>query len=101
LTELIWMMRPQPRSTMSGTTCLVTLNMLLRLVSITASQSSRVILRNMRSRVMPALLTSTSIGPCSALALVKASVVDCQSLTLPTLAWKVKPSAFCSSSHFW
>ena len=72
---------------MSGMTCLVTLNMELRLVSITASQSSRVIFRNMRSRVMPALLTSTSMGPCSALALAKASAVDCQSATLPTLAW--------------
>ena len=62
--------------------------MLLRLVSITALQSSGVILRNMRSRVMPALLTSTSMLPCSALALVKASTVDCQSPTLPTEAWK-------------
>jgi uncharacterized protein YbcC (UPF0753/DUF2309 family) len=60
--------------------------MLFRLVSITASQSSRVIFRNMRSRVMPALLTSTSIGPCSALALVKASTVESQSATLPTEA---------------
>jgi hypothetical protein len=32
-------------------------------------QSSGVIFRNMRSRVMPALLTSTSIAPCSALRL--------------------------------
>ena len=71
---------------MSGTTCLVTLNMLFRLVSITACQSSGDIFRNMRSRVMPALLTSTSMGPCSALALLKASTVDCQSPTLPTLA---------------
>ena len=70
------MMRPKPRSTMSGTTCLVTLNIEFRLVSITASQSSRVIFRNMRSLVMPALLTSTSIGPCSALALAKASTVE-------------------------
>jgi hypothetical protein len=84
LTELIWMMRPQPFSTMPGTTCLVTLNMLLRLVSITAFQSSGDIFRNMRSRVMPALFTSTSIGPCSATALVKASTVLSQSATLPT-----------------
>ncbi len=81
------MMRPQPFSTMPGTTCLVTLNMLLRLVSMTAFQSSGVIFRNMRSRVMPALFTSTSMGPTSALALVKASTVDCQSATLPTEAW--------------
>ena len=38
-TLLMLMMRPQPFSTMSATTCLVTLNMLFRLVSITASQS--------------------------------------------------------------
>jgi len=74
---------------MSGTTCLVTLNMLLRLVSITASQSSRVIFTNMRSRVMPALLTSTSIGPCSALAFWKACTVESQSATLPDEAKKV------------
>ena len=69
---------------MSGTTCLVTLNMLFRLVSMTAFQSSGDIFRNMRSRVMPALLTSTSIGPCSALALANASTVESQSATLPT-----------------
>ncbi len=80
------MMRPQPFSTMPGTTCLVTLNMLVRLVSITASQSSRVIFTNMRSRVMPALLTSTSIAPCSLMALVKACTVESQSATLPTEA---------------
>ena len=78
------MMRPQPFSTMSATTCLVTLNMLFRLVSITASQSSRDIFRNMRSRVIPALFTSTSMVPCSALAWVNASTVESQSPTLPT-----------------
>ncbi|MCC2634690.1 MAG: hypothetical protein K0S48_2576 [Ramlibacter sp.] len=74
---------------MSPTTCLVTLNMEFRLVSITASQSSRDIFRNMRSRVMPALLTSTSMPPCSAFALLKASTVESQSPTLPTEAWNV------------
>jgi hypothetical protein len=33
---------------------------------------------------MPALLTSTSIAPCSAIALVKAWTVESQSPTLPT-----------------
>ncbi len=80
------MMRPKPFSTMSGTTCLVTLNMELRLVLMTASQSSRVIFRNMRSRVMPALLTSTSMEPWSALALENAATVESHSATLPTLA---------------
>ncbi len=80
------MIRPQPRSTMSGTTCLVALNSEVRLVLITASHSSRVILTNRRSRVMPALFTSTSIGPCSALVLANASTVESQSATLPTEA---------------
>ncbi len=80
------MMRPHPRSTISGTTCLVTLNMLLRLVSITACQSSGVIFKNIRSRVIPALFTSTSIGPCSALACANAVTVESQSATLPTEA---------------
>ena len=83
-------MRPQPFSTMPGTTCLVTLNMLFRLVSMTAFQSSGVIFRNMRSRVMPALLTSTSIGAMlGSRALVKAATVESQSATLPTEAWKL------------
>ena len=69
---------------MPGTTCLVTLNMAFKLVSITAFQSSGVIFKNMRSRVIPALLTSTSITPCCSTALVKAAVVDSQSATLPT-----------------
>ena len=53
---------------------------------MTASQSSRVIFTNMRSRVMPALFTSTSMLPCSALALAKASTVESQSPTLPAEA---------------
>ncbi|MNV67064.1 hypothetical protein D3C71_1598480 [compost metagenome] len=86
MTELILTIRPQPFSTMSATTCLVTLNMEFRLVSITVCQSSGVILMNMRSRVMPALFTSTSTVPCSALVLAKASTVDSQLPTLPTEA---------------
>jgi hypothetical protein len=80
------MMRPQPFSTMSATTCLVTLNMLFRLVSITASQSSRVIFRNMRSRVMPALLTSTSIGAVLGLGLGEGLDGGIPVATLPTEA---------------
>ncbi len=41
------MIRPQPCSHMSSITCLVTLNRLVRLVSITSCQSLRLILRNM------------------------------------------------------
>src|SRR6266702_8185009 len=85
---------------MPSITCLVTLKRLVRLVSITAVQSSCVILRNTTSRVMPALFTSTSISPTSALTLSNAALVDSQSPTLPSDAMKSKPSAFCSSSHF-
>ena len=85
---------------MPSITCFVTLKRLVRLVSMTAVQSSCVILRNTTSRVMPALFTSTSISPTSALTLSNAVLVDSQSPTLPSDAMKSKPSAFCSSSHF-
>ena len=55
------MIRPQPRSSMPSITCLVTWNRLLRFVSMTWCHCSFVILRNVPSRVIPALLTSTSI----------------------------------------
>ncbi|MOA61902.1 hypothetical protein D3C78_1871630 [compost metagenome] len=74
---------------MPSMTCLVTLNRLFRLVSITARQSSALILRNRPSRVMPALLTSTSTPPSSAVTFSKAFTVDSQSDTLPTDAWNV------------
>ncbi len=80
------MMRPQPWSSMPSITCLVTLNRLLRLVSMTVRQSSSVILRNTPSRVIPALLTRMSIVPCSAFAFSKAALVDSQSETFPTEA---------------
>ena len=59
------MMRPQPRSTMPSQTCLVMLKHESRLVRMTASQSALSIFLNVMSRVMPALLTSTSTGPTS------------------------------------
>ncbi len=68
--------------------------------SMTARQSSRPILRKTPSRVIPALFTRMSGLPCSALTLSNAALVDSQSATLPTDAWNVYPSAFCSSSHF-
>jgi len=55
--------RPQPRSTIPSQTCLVMLKQLSRLVLITASQLALSIFLNVVSRVMPALFTSTSIGP--------------------------------------
>src|SRR4029077_15853236 len=60
------MMRPQPRSTIASHTCLVMLKHESRLVCITESQPSRSILPKVMSRVIPALLISTSTGPSSA-----------------------------------
>ena len=58
-------MRPKLRSRMPSITGRHMLNSELRLVLITAYHCSGVILWNMPSRVMPALLTSTSTGPMS------------------------------------
>ena len=57
------MTRPQPRSTMPSTTCLLMLNRLSRLVRMTASQLTLSIFLKVMSRVMPALLTRTSTAP--------------------------------------
>jgi hypothetical protein len=65
LTDEILMIRPQPRSAMASHTGLVMLNTESRLVRITASQFGLSIFLKVMSRVMPALLTSTSIGPTS------------------------------------
>ena len=60
------MMRPKPRSRMPSITGRVMVKSESRLVWMTACHCSKVILWNMPSRVMPALLTSTSTGPSSA-----------------------------------
>ena len=59
-------MRPNLRSRMPSMTCRVMLNSEPRLVLITAVHCSGFMRWNMASRVMPALLTSTSTGPSSA-----------------------------------
>ena len=92
-------MRPQPREVMPSTTCLVMLNSECRLLAITAFQSSRLIWRNSVSRLPPALLTSTSISPTSALTLANAAMVESQSAALPSEATKSNPSSRCSRSH--
>src|SRR5438046_30597 len=56
-------MRPKPRVFMPSHTALLTLKQEPRLVSITASHMSRLRRRIVLSRVMPALLTTISIGP--------------------------------------
>ncbi len=81
------MMRPQPFSSMSSMTCLVTWNRLFKLVSMTSCHCSLVILRNRQSRVIPALLISTSAGPCSARTFSKAARVESQFETLPSEAY--------------
>ena len=60
------MIRPNLRSRMPTQTGWVMLKTPCRLVSMTSRHCSGVILWNGASRVMPALLTSTSTGPRSA-----------------------------------
>ena len=60
------MMRPNLRSRMPDQTGWVMLKTPVRLVSMTSFHCCGVILWNVASRVMPALLTSTSTGPRSA-----------------------------------
>ena len=59
-------MRPRPRSRMPSITGRHMLNSELRLVSITAVHCSGVMRWKTESRMIPALLTSTSTGPSSA-----------------------------------
>lgn len=82
------MIRPQRRSSMPSMTCLVVLNRPLRLVSITARQFSRDSLRKVASRVMPALFTSTSIGPTFACTSSKLLCVLSQSPMSQSTQWK-------------
>ncbi|MNU03130.1 hypothetical protein D3C72_2470510 [compost metagenome] len=67
-------MRPNPRSRMPPQTGCVILNRPDRLVSMTSRHCCGVILWNMTSRVMPALLTRTSTGPRSASTFLTPSV---------------------------
>jgi hypothetical protein len=66
LIEEMLMMRPNLRPRMPSITWRDMLNSEPRLVPITAFHCSRLILWKAPSLVMPALLTSTSIGPTSA-----------------------------------
>ena len=68
--------RPQPASTMPGSTARVTLNVPFRFTPSTSSHIARVILRNDLSRVMPALLTRMS---------TRAEVLDDGGHAWPTL----------------
>jgi len=64
--EEMLMMRPNLRSRMPSITGRHMLNSDTRLVLMTATHCSGFMRWNMLSRVMPALLTSTSTGPRSA-----------------------------------
>jgi hypothetical protein len=99
LIEEMLMMRPQPRSTMPSHTGLVMLNTLSRLVRSTASQSGLPIFRKVASRVMPALLTSTSTGPTSVCIRAAAFWHESKSATSTWMACISKPLAFISFNH--
>ena len=66
---------------MPSHTCLVMLKQESRLVFMTASQLTRSIFLNVESRVIPALFTSTSIGPTSATIFCTQAVHESQSAT--------------------
>ncbi|MNT78874.1 hypothetical protein D3C72_2181550 [compost metagenome] len=80
--------RPKPRSSIDSTTGLHTLNTESRLVLITASQSALPSLRKLASRVMPALLTSTSTGPSCSVMAATACWHESKALTSHWKAWK-------------
>ena len=81
MTDEILMMRPQRLASMGSSTCLLMLNRLSRLVRMTSDQCGNSILRMLWSRVMPALLTSTSMRPNCASTLATASLQAAKSLT--------------------
>jgi len=99
LTDEMLMMRPQPRSAIVSQTCFVMLKHESRFVFITASQFALSIFLNVMSRVMPALLTSTSTGPTSSTTFLTQAAHDSQSATSHAYAWKLNPCAFIAASH--
>gem|GEM_PF-7117106 len=76
--------RPQPASSMSGSTAWVTWKTPLRLTSITLVHSSIVMLVNRRNDVMPAALTRIVMGPSAARAAIRASSSWALSVTSAT-----------------
>src|SRR5215813_9162923 len=68
--EVMLMKRPHFCSRISGAAARVTANVPLRWVSMTASHSSSLMLKIMRSRRMPALFTTTSTRPKASSALL-------------------------------
>jgi hypothetical protein len=73
--------RPQPASSMSGSTAWVTWKTPFRLTSTTLFHSSDVMLVNLRNEVMPAALTRMVIGPSAARAADSASSIWARSVT--------------------
>ena len=57
------MIRPHPRAIIGSSTALLQWKTELRLVWITSSHSPALILRMLRSRLIPALFTRMSTGP--------------------------------------
>src|SRR6185312_4817078 len=93
------MMRPQPRSTMPSHTCFVMLKHESRFVWTTASQLALSILRNVMSRVMPALFTSTSMGPRSPVTCFTHDAAESKLATSHGYARNACPCRFIDSSH--
>ena len=61
--EAMLMIRPQPRPIIGSSTALVQWNTESRFVWMTSSHSDALILRMLRSRLIPALFTRMSTGP--------------------------------------
>ena len=84
---------------MPSITLRLMLKMEARLTKITSFHWSGVILCNMASRVMPALLTSTSMGPSSASTSLIARAASANSPTLPfTIMTPCSAAAFFAAS---
>src|SRR6185369_2165022 len=67
---------------------------------MTVRHSSRLMLKNMRSRTMPALFTTQSMRPKLAMAASMVRPAACQSATLSVLAMASPPAALISSATF-
>src|SRR5215212_725335 len=73
----------------------------LRCTAMTASNSSSLVLANIRSRTMPALFTNTSSPPNVSIAVWISPSACCQSATLTPLVTASPPAAVISSTTAW
>src|SRR5574342_435156 len=96
--EATFTTRPYPAATIPGATALRTLKAPFRLTASTASHSSSLILRRLRSRVMPALFTRSSGGRGSA---ATAAVTSAARRTSPVGNRMPPPGGPASRSRTW